>query len=242
MSIPQMEQDTLDVVNYLRNRFKRKKIFVIGHSWGSVLGLWLAHEHPETIYAYVGTGQVINMRQNEELAYRDALQQARNYHNEQAAKELESIAPYPPSIPDLDKLGTAKKWEAAVLGPLPTHEDEFLDLTRIVSAPEYSLADDLNFFRGQLLSAKTLFPELMKVELNKLGSDFYAPVFFFEGTLDPYCRPSLVWDYNHAINAPQKKFVWFDHSGHYPFFEEQQKFTDELVERVLPLASPHQSR
>src|SRR5215469_17036749 len=54
MNIAQMEQDTLDVVNYLRNRFKREKIFVLGHSWGSVLGLWLAHEHPDLIYAYVG--------------------------------------------------------------------------------------------------------------------------------------------------------------------------------------------
>src|SRR5579862_547648 len=40
MNIPQMEEDTLEVANYLRTRFKRDKIFVIGHSWGSVLGLW----------------------------------------------------------------------------------------------------------------------------------------------------------------------------------------------------------
>ena len=78
MNVPQMEQDTLDVVNYLRNRFRREKIFVLGHSWGSILGLWLAHEHPELIYAYVGVGQVINTRQNEEVGYRDTLQQARN--------------------------------------------------------------------------------------------------------------------------------------------------------------------
>ena len=69
MNIPQMEHDTLDVVNYLRNRYKREKVFVLGHSWGSVLGLWLAHEHPELIYAYVGVGQVINTEQNEEVGY-----------------------------------------------------------------------------------------------------------------------------------------------------------------------------
>jgi pimeloyl-ACP methyl ester carboxylesterase len=61
MNVAQMEQDTVAVVNYLRSRFHRQKIFVIGHSWGSILGLWLAHEHPEMIYAYVGTGQVINI-------------------------------------------------------------------------------------------------------------------------------------------------------------------------------------
>jgi proline iminopeptidase len=57
MNVPQMEQDTLEAVNYLRNRFKREKIFVLGHSWESVLGLWLAHEHPGLVYAYVGVGK-----------------------------------------------------------------------------------------------------------------------------------------------------------------------------------------
>src|ERR1039457_3496717 len=90
---PQMEQDTLDVANYLRNRFQRKKIFVIGHSCGSLLSLWLAHEHPDLIYAYVGVGQVVKPKQNDEVAYRNALQEARSTHNQQAVRQLESNAP-----------------------------------------------------------------------------------------------------------------------------------------------------
>jgi pimeloyl-ACP methyl ester carboxylesterase len=46
----------------------------------------------------------------------------------------------------------------------------------------------------------------------------------------------LIWEYSRTIKAPQKDFVWFENSGHFPFFEEQQKFSDELVRRVLPLA------
>jgi pimeloyl-ACP methyl ester carboxylesterase len=46
----------------------------------------------------------------------------------------------------------------------------------------------------------------------------------------------LIWEYSRTIKAPQKDFVWFDNSGHFQFFEEQQKFSDELVQRVLPLA------
>src|SRR4029077_5582928 len=111
MNVPQMEQDTVDVVNYLRARFKREKIFVLGHSWGSVLGLLLAHEHPELIYAYVGVGQVVNMQQNEVVAYNDALQKARTGHNEKAVKDLESIAPYPPLSAETAKTAIARDWE-----------------------------------------------------------------------------------------------------------------------------------
>jgi len=39
-----------------------------------------------------------------------------------------------------------------------------------------------------------------------------------------------------TIKAPHREFVWFDYAGHFPFFEEKQKFADELFQRVLPLA------
>jgi pimeloyl-ACP methyl ester carboxylesterase len=242
MNVPQMEQDTLEVVNYLRNRFKREKIFVVGHSWGSLLGLWLAHEHPELVYAYVGTGQAVNMKRNEEVAYQDTLQQARARNNEQAIKELESIAPYPPANGDFEISQTERKWADKLLG-LPPSSSGFLNvrrlLTDVVSAPEYSLADDYSFIHGQtsLFSVKILLPEAMKVDLTKLGPDFRVPIFFFEGKDDQYCRPSLIWEYTQTINAPEKEFIWFENSGHFPFFEEQQKFSNELVQKVLPLTA-----
>lgn len=236
MNIPQMEQDTLEVVNHLRNRFKRERIFVLGQSWGSALGLSLAHEHPELIYAYVGVGQFVNMEQNAELLYRDTLQEARDRHNEQAIQDLESIAPYPPPVADLRKLLIANHWAGTLLGPSSEFTNVRRILSDVISAPEYSLADDYGFIRGQQFSA-ILFPEVMKIDLNKLGPDFRVPIFFFEGRQDPYCRPSLIWNYSQSIKAPRKEFIWFEHSGHFPFFEEQRRFADELVERVLPLAN-----
>jgi len=179
------------------------------------------------------------MEQNARALYEDTLQQARKSHNEQAIKELESIAPYPPPKADLEKLLIANKWAGELLGP-PPNGAGFSDvrrlLTDLVSAPEYSLLDDYGFIRGQSLST-VLLPELMKVDLNQLGSDFREPIFFFEGRRDPYCRASLIWEYSRTITAPQKEFAWFDNSGHFPFFEEKQRFADELVKRVLPLAN-----
>ncbi len=230
MDLPQMEQDTVEVVNYLRTRFHRKRIFVVGHSWGSVLGLWLAHEHPDLICAYVGTGQLINAKQNDETAYRDALEAARERGNQQARRELESIAPFDPA--NFRKGSIARHWEEALLGP-PPGPRAFTNiprlLTDLLSAPEYSLADDYAFIRGQALSMNVLFPEVAKVDLEQLGPDFHVPIFFFEGRHDPDVRPAPVWDYYQKLAAPQKGFTWFEHSGHFAFYEEKQKFTDELV-------------
>jgi proline iminopeptidase len=244
MNLPRMEQDTLEVVNYLRNRFKREKIFVLGHSWGSVLGLWLAHEHPELIYAYVGVGQVISTEQNEEVGYQDVLQEAHKRHNEQGVKDLESIAPYPPPNADFGKMSILRGWEQDLLGPppsTPVFTDTKEILSAVVSAPEYSLVDDYAWMHSTQFSVSILLPEIMKIDLTKLGSDFPAPVLFFEGRHDPYCPSSLIWEYSQIIKAPHKEFIWFDNSGHFPFFEEQQKFADELFQKVLPLANDRQS-
>jgi pimeloyl-ACP methyl ester carboxylesterase len=240
MSVPQMEQDTLDVVNYLRKRFKRGKIFVVGHSWGSVLGLWLAHEHPEMIYAYVGVGQLISTKQNQQAMYQDELQQARNRHNEQAVKQLEGISPYPTPNFDFRKDSVVHNWSDELLGPPPS-ESAFINVRRIlsdlVSSPEYSITDDYGFIKGQQFSFGILIPQMDNIDLNRLGFDFREAIFFFEGRNDPACRPSLIWDYSQTIKAPQKGFVWFDNSGHFPFFEEREKFKEELVQRILPLAN-----
>lgn len=240
MSVTQMEQDTLEVVNYLRNRFYRNKILVLGHSWGSMLGLWLAHEHPDLLYAYVGVGQLTNPELDEQVAYQDALREARDSHNRQAVGDLESIAPYPSQNVDLMKAQVAKNSEAALLGP-PPHGVAFVDtkriMTSVLSAPEYSLADDFGYFKSQLSSLQILIPQIMKIDLTQLGPDFRVPIFFFEGARDPYCRPSMVRDYFQKINAPEKEFVSFDDSGHFPFFEQKQRFADELFQRVLPLAN-----
>jgi pimeloyl-ACP methyl ester carboxylesterase len=240
MNVPRMEQDALEVVNYLRSQFHRKKIFVVGPSWGSVLGLWLAHEHPDLLYAYVGTGQVVNMEQNAETMYKEDLEQAESQHNEEAIKELESIAPYPPAIADLGKTLIASKWAGRFLGP-PQGRTGFTDvrriLTDVISAPEYSLADDAGFIKGQKFSGEILLPQIMKLDLSKMGTEYRVPIFFFEGRRDPYCLAGLVEEFSQTISAPHKEFVWFEHSGHFPFYEEKQKFADELFQRVLPLAA-----
>jgi pimeloyl-ACP methyl ester carboxylesterase len=58
-----MVEDAGEVVQFLRNRYGKNKIFVLGHSWGSVIGISLAHAHTEWLYAYIGTA---NGRENAE--------------------------------------------------------------------------------------------------------------------------------------------------------------------------------
>jgi len=238
MNVRQMQQDTLDMANYLRGRFKRDKILVVGGSWGSVLGLWLAHEHPEVVAAYVGVGQVVDLGLNGKTAYEDALAVARTRGLDDAVRELEGLRPYPDSG-NLRKGSVAQKWQAELLGP-PPGGPQFLNIPRLLStlltAPEYSLHDVYGFTRGQLFSLELMVPQVNEVNLTTLGSAFRVPVYFFHGRFDPYTRPALIEAYARTVTAPRHELVWFERSGHFPFYEEQQMFTDELVRRLRPAA------
>ena len=95
LSLERITLDAEEVVQYLRAKYHKDKIFVLGHSWGSVVGIQLAHRHPEWLYAYVGMGQVISGPENERVSYRMTLQAAEAAHNTKAINDLKSIAPYP---------------------------------------------------------------------------------------------------------------------------------------------------
>jgi pimeloyl-ACP methyl ester carboxylesterase len=237
MTIERMHADTVEMVNYLRRRFGRDKIFVLGHSWGSILGLQLAHNHPELLYAYIGVGQASDAQQNEVVLYRDTLAEARRTQNQEAIKQLTAIAPYPSASVTFQQIRVVREWSGALIGPPPSPGDEsVMGLKTIFLAPEYSLMNDVDWMRGQLFSVEMLLPGLSKVNLGDLGYNYRVPVFFLEGKHDPYTPSSLAKELFDKINDPDKEFVWFENSGHFPFTEEPQKFTDALVQKVLPLA------
>jgi pimeloyl-ACP methyl ester carboxylesterase len=236
MNVARMNADTLEMVNYLRKRFAREKIFVLGHSWGSILGLQLAHDHPELLYAYIGVGQASDAQQNEVVLYQDTLAEARRTQNHKAIQQLTALAPYPSPNITFQQIRTVREWSSTLIGPPQSGEDESMGLTAVFVTPEYSLINDVDWMRGQLFSVNLLLPELTRLNLTALGYDYRVPIFFLEGRHDPYTPSSVAKSLFDKINAPAKDFVWFENSGHFPFTEEPTKFTDTLIQRVLPLA------
>ena len=111
MDAERMLQDAEELVAYLHATCGKKKIFALGHSWGTILGLNLAVRRPDWLYAYIGVGQIINMREAERICYDWVLNTARKAGDTQAVKELEAIAPYPEpngALP-LEKINVERK-------------------------------------------------------------------------------------------------------------------------------------
>jgi proline iminopeptidase len=238
LSLERITADAVEVVQYLRSRYGKKKIFVLGHSWGTLVGLKLAHEHPELLYAYVGMGQVINSGVGEHVGYETTLRIAEATGNTRAANELKLIAPYPNadgSLP-LDKINKVRTWSVAFGGLTwgRTNLNYYMDLEQF--APEYTEADVAAIDKGSMLSLGPLLPAVMNFDYSN-ALEWHCPIVIFAGRHDFTTPSSVVADWFARIHAPQKKFIWFENSAHMVMVEEPGRMLVHLVEDVRPLAN-----
>ena len=238
MTIEQMTSDAEQVVQYLQKRYDKRKIFLLGHSWGSVLGLTLAQRHPDWFYAYLGVGQMINMRKSEEEGYRFVLDQARAHHNTQAEKELLAIAPYPGPAKQLtfDKIGVQRKWLMYYGGLTYGRTDFTYDANAWLLSPDYSDKDLDSIDSGGLYSLNHLLRPLEDVNLESM-TRFKCPIFLYEGRHDYATSHTLAAAWFQRVRAPLKKFIWFDNSAHMVMQEESGRFLYHLVTDLRPLAA-----
>lgn len=235
MSVDGMTDDAAQVVQYLRQRFGKQKIFLLGHSWGSVLGVELAQRHPDWFYAYISVGQVVNGRHNEEQGYAFALREAKAHGNQQAVRELEAIAPYPGNALTLDHIGMRSKWEMYYGGLAWGRKDyQFEDDAESLS-PDYSRQDLQAIGKGSLFSLDHLLQPLLAVDFDHV-TDFRCPVIVFVGQHDYTTPHELTEQWFAHIQAPSKRLVMFADSAHMMMQEQPGRFLMHLVTDALPLA------
>ncbi len=237
MTGTRMEDDAAQMVQYLRATYHKNKIFVLGHSWGSILGLELAHDHPEWLYAYIGMGQMIDTQESERLDYEDTLKAANSAHNAQAIKELKSIAPYPggDSSRLLDKINLERKWSVK-FGGMSWRRDSYdcyYDAGKL--SPDYTDADLDAIGKGSLLSLTHLMDVFGTFDYSRV-TDFRCPIVIFNGRHDDTVSAKITAAWFAKVRAPVKKLVWFENSAHMMQIEEPGRVLAHLVEDVRPLA------
>ena len=236
MTIEGMTDDAAQVTEYLRKHYGKQKIFLMGHSWGTVLGTHLAQLHPDWFYAYIGVGQVVNVRRNEELGYAFALQQAKASGNAAAVKELQAIAPYPGTAPlTLERLGVRSKWEVYYGGLTYGRQNSSFRSDAEELSPDYSSKELDAIDKGGAFSIQHLKTALIDVDFDNT-TQFGCPVILFVGAHDQTTSHVLAEQWFDKLQAPSKHLVVFADSAHMVMEEQPGRFLMHLVSDALPLA------
>lgn len=230
MTIDRMAQDGIELAELLSKSLGKSKIILVGHSWGSILGVAMVKARPDLFYAYVGTGQVADPARSYTVAYHELLKKAQSLGEQRAIQELEEVGP--PPYQDGRGYAVQRKWSNLFEGA-----DVFLSATfgLALGAPGYSLRDVNDWLDGQGSSAQRLVPQTSTLEAKTLGGEFALPVFVIQGAEDFTTPTSLARALVDSIRAPRKAFVPIEGGGHFAVFMKPDAFLKELVARVLPL-------
>ena len=236
MTVDGMTDDAAQVAQYLREHYSKKKIFLLGHSWGTVLGVHLAQLHPDWFYAYISVGQVVNGRRNEAIGYNYALGRAKAENNSKAIAELESIGPYPGDTKlTIDRIGVRGKWEMYYGGLAWGRKDFQFDVDAEELSPDYNREDLDAIDKGSLFSLNHLLDPLLDVNFDQV-TDFKLPVIVYAGAHDYTTPHETAEKWFGDLKAPSKHLVIFADSAHMMMQEQPGRFLVHLVSDALPLA------
>jgi pimeloyl-ACP methyl ester carboxylesterase len=241
LSFDRYRDDAVELIELLQKRYGKRKVILLGHSWGSAVGLGVAATRPDLLHAYVGVGQVIDWRENERAGIAWTLDQARQRGNTQAVREIEALRPYPDSGPfTIDKADAWRKW-AIGWGSLAAYRSDakfYLRAPRL--SPEYTPDDVVAWGQGSAYTVTTLWPRLADLSFRNVQK-IDVPVVMFIGRHDHTTSADLADAWMKKLSS-DKRTIWFEHSAHLPMVEEPGRFLDALVHSVRPLAEDEPRR
>jgi pimeloyl-ACP methyl ester carboxylesterase len=238
MTADQFVDDTLEVTRYLLDRFDQEKVYLMGHSWGSYIGIRAAAKAPELFHAYIGMGQLTHQLESEQLAYDYALAYYRDLGDQRMVRRLQAAppgttAPLPKAYVALRDeymhkagIGTMRQMTSVITGL-------FLPSWRF---GEYTLMEKVNLWRGKIASRRAefgLWDTMLTTDMRRQVPELAIPTYFLHGQYDYTCAYPLAKEYLTELRAPLKGFYTFENSAHSPMFEEPERTVTILLEDVL---------
>lgn len=225
-TVEQFVEDTREMTEYLLNRFGKNKVYLMGHSWGSYLGVKTVEKYPDCYYAYIGIGQVTNQLLSERLAYSYMMDYAQEMNDKKAIKDLSKFAPDAADFPSEKYLLGPRIEYMNKYGIGITHESASMsELTKdILSFKGYTVSEKIGYAKGSLFSLENVFYYVIDDNLFESSTSFQVPIFIIHGVYDYQVSYGLAKEWVDFIDAPDKRLYTFENSAHSPNMEEPEQF------------------
>ncbi|MCC8353624.1 alpha/beta fold hydrolase [Bacillus sp. AF23] len=227
MTISQIIKDTIQVTEWLLDHFSKPKVYLAGHSWGSLLALHVLQERPDLFHAYYGISQVTNTQLEEKMAY-DSLRKTNRF----LSVALGLLGP-PPWNKKIQHFIFRVCIELS-RGGFTHHRRHILTvLCQLLAGNEYGIKNISRFIRGQRFSAKYLTDDLFRFDAFNSVSSIKVPSFFISGRHDLIVPAETSKQYYQFVDAPEKRWHYFKNSAHTPHIEEPSLFANTLSKHAV---------
>ena len=191
LTIALFERDTHQIIDSLLKRFHQPKLYLVGHSWGTFLGFYIAKNYPELLYAYIPICPMINQQESERIILAAMKEKALQAKNDGALREL-SLVKIP--FENGEQLYFHRKWVLDYMGSKAK-----ITKTQVLEwAPMWL----------------PLFNEASRDNLFESAPALRCPIYFFVGRKDVQTNSGITEKYYNILDAPKKQLYWFERSGH----------------------------
>lgn len=228
MNLSQILSDAHELVLLLKHRYCKDKIYLAGHSWGSIIGINLINLYPEDFYGFISIGQVVDFSKSLSISHTFALEKAKEQECDEAINELIEMGE-PPFNEDDSKLSIILR-NVERFGGRMHNEISFPSIAK--NCEEYTEVDIKNIPKGLDFSDRYLWNEVIKTNTMDNLIDFKVPIYFLCGKYDYITPTVLIEEYCNKINAPVKKVIIFENSAHYPYVEEPNMFSQVILDSL----------
>ena len=209
LTLSQFQRDTQEIIGHLLRKFRREKLYLAGHSWGTSLGFHIARTHPEWLYAFIAIGPMINQLESERLALAFMREKAVKAGNTRATDELAEV-----KVPfeNGQQLYLHRKWLQDLSGSRRKLPKDYVETWAATWLP--------------------LFNEASRENLIQSLPSIACPVYFMVGRRDLQTSSTITEAYYHALSAPRKDLFWFE-TGHSIPSAAPSRMQDIMIEKVL---------
>lgn len=242
LTLDQAVADTVELTNYLRNRFGEQKIYLLGESWGTTLGVLAVQQHPELYYAIISSGQMVSQRETDQRIYDDLLAYAERTGDTGLTETLRGFGP--PPYDSLWAYGVVMENYPKLEGNYDPPQS-YIDRGEAsgvgfwgIMGSEYAPIEKVNLFRGLIDMFSIMYPQLQEIDFRTDVPSLDVPIYIFDGEHELAGRRDLVHEWFAMLDAPDKQMFTFEDSGHSVAFEQSDELHRILVDVILPATYP----
>lgn len=229
LSADLLVEDALAVTDYITKRLGKKKVILMGHSYGTYIGTLAAHRAPEKYEAYIGIGQMADTQQSEMDGWNYVMEQAQLADNHEDVEQLEQIYETIKQGQAFTPRDIVKRYGGASR-LIDSPDTSFLGMT---FSNEYNMLDAIRYNKGIIYSQEILISEAMSRPLPSLITKLDLPFYFVMGDYDFMTSSHAAKVFFDQIEGSGKGFTSYKNSAHYPHYEEKQRFFDWMVDTFI---------
>jgi pimeloyl-ACP methyl ester carboxylesterase len=235
--------DVIELSEMLRERFDEQKIYLVGHSWGTIIGVRAAQARPDLFHAYVGTAQMVDVLETDQVIYQMVVDHARGAGDTAfvQAMEKQGAPPYLGNSP-IQPYSTLFGREYAVFEVPNIKNEEYRRdgdiLLLMLKQPEYGWLDRIYYLLGLMNTFNAVYPQLQETDFRVDATRLDLPVYLVLGRNDMNNPSPIPEEYFRVLEAPRKQLIFFEDSGHGMIWEEARLFHELMTGAVLPETYP----